>query len=303
MYNEIAKTDHKDWNIYLNKFIDKKINCLEVGSYKGDTSVWMLKNLCKNKESKVFSVDPFEESPEYLNINFKDIEKIFDENIKNSGKGSQNVKMKMFSTEAFNILKNKKVSFDVIFIDNSHEAKNIMRDVVLSWDLLNENGILIFGDYGWDTLNKDYLRPKIAIDSFIHIFKPEIKVIFKDYQLMVEKINNKDIDTPEMDDYWKLLNDINMIKNDNVECIIDEEIKDFIKFDFKLSVTALQFTKDFNYDETYYDIIENISKLYDSQTYWDMYGVTTIMFILLTLFVFFVYTYLQYCIFIMYFKM
>lgn len=39
--------------------------------------------------------------------------------------------------------------------------------------------------------------------------------------------------------------------------------------------------------------IENISKLYDNQTYWDMYGVTAIMFILLTLFVFFVYTYLQ----------
>ena len=261
MYNEIQKTDHKDWDIYLNTFIDKKINCLEIGSYKGDTTVWMLKNLCKNKDSRVYSVDPWEESPGYLNINFKDIEKTFDENVKNSGKGTQNVKMKMFSTEAFNTLINKKITFDIIFIDNSHEAKNIMRDAVLYWDLLNENGILIFGDYEWDKLNKDYLRPSIAIDSFIHIYKPELQVIFKGYQLMVEKINNRDDDKPELDDYWKLLNDINMIKNENVECNMDEKIKDFIKFDFKLSEKSLQFTKVFNYDEKYYDIIENINKI------------------------------------------
>ena len=261
MYNEIPTTDHKNWDIYLNRFIDKKINCLEIGSYKGATSVWMLNNLCKNKESNVFSVDPWEESPEYLNINFSDIEKTFDENIKNTGKKSQNVKMKMFSTEAFDILKNKKVTFDVIFIDNSHEAKNIMRDAVLSWDLLNENGILIFGDYGWEKLNKDYLRPYIAIDSFIHIYTPELQVIFKGYQLMVEKINNRDVDKPELDDYWKLLNDINMIKNEIVECNMNHEIKDFIKFYFKLSEKPLQFTKDFNYDEKYYDIVENINKI------------------------------------------
>lgn len=48
-----------------------------------------------------------------------------------------------------------------------------------------------------------------------------------------------------------------------------------------------------NNNSNFINTIDNISKLYDNQTYWDMYGVTTVMFILLTLFVFFVYTYLQ----------
>ena len=261
MSNKIFLTNHKNWDIYLKKFIDKKINCLEIGSYTGETTVWMLKNLCTDIESKVFSVDKWEESPEYVNIDFSNIEKLFDENIKKTGKKSQNVKMKMFSSQALNILKDKKNMFDIIFIDSSHEAKNIMRDGVLSWDLLNEGGILIFGNYEWEKLNKDYFRPNIAIDSFIHIFQPELKVVYKGYQVMVEKINHKDLDNTEFTDYFKLLDDINLIKNEELECNIIEEIKDFINFDLKLSEHPLQFTKDFNYDEKYYYILENIHKI------------------------------------------
>ena len=261
MSNEILLTDHKNWKMYLEKFIDKKINCLEIGSYKGYTTCWMLKNLCTRKESKVFSVDIWEKSPEYINIDFYDIEQIFDENIKNTGKKSQNVKMKMYSSTALDIFKNKKYTFDVIFIDSSHEAKNIMKDAILSWDLLNNGGILIFGNYGWGKLNKDYFRPNIAIDSFIHIYQPELKVLFKEYQLIVEKINHKDDKDKEFKDYWDLINNINNIKNENLECILNEDIKDFLKFDLTLSEKPLPFTKEYNYDETYYDVIENINKI------------------------------------------
>jgi predicted O-methyltransferase YrrM len=260
MSKQILNTGWKHWDIYLSKYVNMKINCLEIGSYKGDATVWMLVNLCKNIESKVFSVDSWEGSPEYVNVDFSEIEKKFDENIKNTGKKSQNVKMKMFSTDALIILKDKKYMFDVIFIDASHEAKDVIKDAVLSWDLLNEGGTLIFDDYEWDKLNKDYFRPKIAIDSFIHIFKPELKVVFMGYQAMIEKINHKNIEKPELEDYWKLIEDINNLSNEEIEYNINEDnIKNYIKFDLKTSNKPLQFTKDLKYNEKYYDILENIN--------------------------------------------
>ena len=53
-------TGWKHWDKFLSKLVGKKINCLELGSYKGDATCWMLKNLCTNPDSRVYSVDAWE---------------------------------------------------------------------------------------------------------------------------------------------------------------------------------------------------------------------------------------------------
>ena len=180
-------TGWKQWDKYLVELIGKKINCLELGSYKGDATCWMLNNICTNKLSKVYSVDAWEGSPEYINVDFSEIEKIFDNNVLKTGKLNQNIKLKMYTEEALYKLKIENIYFDFIYIDASHEAKDVLKDAVLSWDILNENGILIFDDYKWDKLNKDYFCPKIAIDSFVHIFSPQLITLYKGYQYIIKK--------------------------------------------------------------------------------------------------------------------
>jgi len=212
-------TGWKKWDKFLTKFVDKKINCLDLGSYEGASTVWMLQNLCGNSESMVYSVDTWKGSPEYTSVDFGKIENTFNENVNNSGKISQNIKLKMTTKQGLIYLQNNSIMFDFIFIDASHIAKDVFTDAILSWDILKENGILIFDDYEWDKMSKEYFNPKIAIDGFVKIFSPELKTLYAGYQYIVEKINNRDYEKPELTDFYKLLDNINNYKVEQYEII------------------------------------------------------------------------------------
>lgn len=224
----------RQWDTYLKKFVDKEINCLEIGSYKGDATEKMLVHLCTNPKSRVYAVDTWEGSPEYPNMDFSLIEKEFDENIEKSGRKNQLIKMKMLSSKALMKLIQDKIMFDFIYIDASHEAKDVLSDAILSWEILKEGGIIIFDDYQWDKLKEDYSRPKLAIDSFISIYKPELKVLFSKYQLGIEKIKRKKV---EVSDYYDLYNKLLSYDIKTYSSTFELKIEDKIKFKLKLSKT------------------------------------------------------------------
>lgn len=233
----------RQWDTYLKKFVDKEINCLEIGSYKGDATEKMLVHLLTNPKSRVYAVDTWAGSPEYPNMDFSLIEKEFDERMKKTGKDNQLIKMKMLSSKALMKLIQDKIMFDFIFIDASHEAKDVMLDAVLSWEILKEGGIIIFDDYQWDKLKEEYSRPKLAIDSFISIYKPELKVLFSKYQLGIEKIKRKKV---EVEDYYELINDI-LTVNNKFNYNIDMNINENIELDIKLSNNPIEYLSDNKY--------------------------------------------------------
>jgi predicted O-methyltransferase YrrM len=67
--------------------------------------------------------------------------------------------------------------FDLIYVDASHYAVDVLTDAVLSFKLLKAGGILIFDDYLWAGDENIIYYPKIAIDSFTNIFSKHIKLI------------------------------------------------------------------------------------------------------------------------------
>ena len=79
-------------------------------------------------------------------------------------------------------------SYDIVYIDGSHTAPNVMFDAALSWSLLKKRGIMIFDDYMLDWELPPQERPKIAIEAFLRIFKKELQIIHQDYQVIVKKI-------------------------------------------------------------------------------------------------------------------
>lgn len=182
------------WTDQLKHLCSYKLEVLEIGSFEGASTTWILDELFKNENSILTSVDTFEGSVEHksskeISSILGSIEEKFDENINKTGKSDQLKKIKSKSYDAL-IEMNLRfdVAFDLIYIDGSHVASDVISDAVLSWPLLKEGGILIFDDYKWDKYSDDYNNPRIAIDAFINCYKPELEIIRIGYQVIVKKI-------------------------------------------------------------------------------------------------------------------
>ncbi len=232
-------TGWKTWDRILYKFKDKQINIIEIGVYEGIATSWFLTNLMSNKKSKIIAIDTFEGSPVYnKNIDFNIIEDTFYKNIKKTKRDKQVTVMKMLSHEALiTLLKSNKIMFDIIFIDASHEARDVISDGILAWKLLKNNGILIFDDYLWDKHNQDYFKPKLAIDSFLQIMKPELKLLYSGYQLLVTKIDIKLYDTPKLSKKEYILQLKNVLNKINYNKYEINIIGNNNKIDYKPIIT------------------------------------------------------------------
>lgn len=174
------------------------MKALEVGSFEGRSAVWLLENLLTHPTSHLTCIDMFEMDGEFREIRDRmklsvpddiDIEGHFDANMLATGAASRVTKLKGASTEMLRRLPLH--SFDLIYIDGSHTARNVLTDAVLCWDLLKLNGILIFDDYRWNPFTEDALKgPQKAIDAFMECFDGEYVLVLMDYQVMLRKTKN-----------------------------------------------------------------------------------------------------------------
>jgi len=77
--------------------------------------------------------------------------------------------------------------FDIVYIDGSHEARDVLSDAVLSFHLLKRGGTMIFDDYQWRLPNRVQVFPNVAIDGFLAAYGPVVEVLEKGYQVFVKK--------------------------------------------------------------------------------------------------------------------
>lgn len=164
------------------------LNFLEIGSFTGDSAVWMLENILTSDSSKLTCIDTWAGSAEHeeevkKQFNFGDIENEFDSRV--AKYGDKVIKVKSYSQEW--LMQNRNSTFDFIYIDGDHFAKSVILDSMLSWDLLKSGGIMAFDDYEWEhPAGKEY-NPKIAIDAFLNILDNSLEVIYRGWQLWIRK--------------------------------------------------------------------------------------------------------------------
>jgi len=152
------------------------IHYLEIGVWEGRSFIWMLENILTHPTAKATCIDIF---PGQVKEDFL-----------------ANLKIGGFLEKVTVIIGRSQIrlrdlpinSVDIIYIDGSHTAKDVLIDAVYSWQLLKTGGIMIFDDYRWKRDLPVESRPKIAIDSFIAVFSGYVEVIHKDLQVILKKI-------------------------------------------------------------------------------------------------------------------
>lgn len=180
------------WNQVLKKFVDSpNLSFLEVGSWQGRATCWLLDNVLTDPSSTITCIDTFQGSIEHESMGLgeavKSLESVFDYNIQQTERDNQVKKLKGFSQAWLRQLPLN--FFDLYYVDGSHIAPDVMEDVVLGWGLLKEGGIIIFDDYGWGAYqDQPTMHPKLAVDSFLEVFQNRVRVIYKGYQVIVEKV-------------------------------------------------------------------------------------------------------------------
>ncbi len=164
------------WEKTLKSIKGKPNICyLEIGIYEGRSLLWMLENILTHPTARATAIDIFPDN----------LEERFLANLELSGLAD---KVRVIKDRSQIRLRNLPFeSFDVVYIDGSHIAKDVLTDAVLSWDLLRDEGFIIFDDYKWRRDLPLVQRPKLAIDSFIENFGPDLEVIHHGSQVVIQK--------------------------------------------------------------------------------------------------------------------
>ena len=208
----------KEWDKNLLYMKGNPIKILEIGIGKGETMEKFTQIFLEsNKKAEYYGIHTFKKDLD-SDQSITDIKKIV-----NSKKEHSLVSNKIYiMDEDTDTLLQKYISdnivFDIIYINSSYFAKDILLDAVLSLKLLKIDGIMLFNNYLWEKLEPIMYSPKPAIDAILSIYKNEIAILFMGYQVIIKKTNIKtdwkkkdktiiDELNKLFDNYW-LLNDI-----------------------------------------------------------------------------------------------
>ena len=196
------------WKEMLSFYKPCKI--LEIGSYEGKSTTFLIDQIAHSRDLTLHCVDSWEGGIEHSKQGFFDtsnasakgmneVERRFKENLSKSiaaapqkvdltvHKGLSSLELPKLISSGFSGY------FDLVYVDGSHQAEDVLLDAVMAFQLTIKGGLIIFDDYTWQEPSpggSDPLRcPKIAIDSFTNVYSKSIRLHDRVplYQLMVNK--------------------------------------------------------------------------------------------------------------------
>ena len=171
------------WTQHLAPLRGKpRLNYLEVGPYEGRSFFWLIDNVLTHPTSRATAIDVFFKG---TSTYAEAYESTFRKNLALSGaekrvtviKGRSQVELRALPLD----------SFDLIYIDGSHDTPDVLVDLALSWGLLKEGGLMILDDYIWRPEWAPDLSPRLAINTFLSIFSREIRLVHRGVQVILEK--------------------------------------------------------------------------------------------------------------------
>ncbi len=173
---------------------------LEVGTFEGQSAVFMAEGCAPVGGFEMTCIDTWAGGIEHDTTAMSEVEARFDRNMARAqAKHAFKLrKMKSDSTLALAqvLVEGGADSFDVVYVDASHQAPDVLADAVLAFKLTRIGGVMIFDDYLWQMAGPggdDILNaPKVGIDAFVNTYLRKLNVVMGPpiRQLYVAKTSN-----------------------------------------------------------------------------------------------------------------
>ena len=172
--------------LYKNR--EKPMNILEIGCFEGRATCWFLQNLLP-EHGEIVCIDTFMGGLEHEKMDFSGTREAFTNNTNEAKRPSQNVEL--LDCESYVGLSNlisEKRKFDLIYVDGSHTASDVLSDACMSYHLCDKGGIILFDDYLWQPEAHPLITPKMAIDQFALMFHGRVALRMIGIQMAYEKL-------------------------------------------------------------------------------------------------------------------
>jgi predicted O-methyltransferase YrrM len=184
------------WQQLFSDHIGHAPRILEIGSFEGRASVWMIERLARSHNGgELICVDQWINYPEAPNVDMAAVNARFEQNIYLAATRAASVKVHAIKSESIRALgemvgSDQIETFDFIYIDGSHRSSGVLVDAVLSFALCKVKGILAFDDYLWKATANPLDTPRMGIDFFANAFADKVEAIrYKPlYQVYFQKM-------------------------------------------------------------------------------------------------------------------
>ncbi len=161
----------------------KDLDILEIGSWEGMSSCFILKTLPK---ARLTSVDTWQGSHEHVGLAaLESIEAKFDGNT--AAYKDRLTKRKQSSLAYFGESP-LQPRFDMIHVDGSHHCDDVLADAVQSYARLKVGGVMILDDFFWRNYENRHDDPASAINAFLRLKAGTYEFVLVYYQVILRKL-------------------------------------------------------------------------------------------------------------------
>ena len=154
---------------------------VEVGSFEGRSTIWFLEHLLRHPDSRIACIDTFGGGAEHTSEQTAGLFDRFRANLAASGQAGKAEVLRSDSFSGLSALIARGERPDLVYIDGSHEAPDVLADLVLAFRLLPPGGVILCDDYLWSRecqARVDALGcPKLAIDAFTNIYRRRLEFL------------------------------------------------------------------------------------------------------------------------------
>jgi predicted O-methyltransferase YrrM len=175
------------WEPILRGLEGEPSRILEIGSFEGLSACYLLWRL---PEARLTCVDTFEGSAEH--VAYGDVPPDLEDRFTRNVAVVDATRVRTVRGDSRRVLLDLVGAgerFDLVYVDGSHLALDVLVDAALSWQVLERGGVLIFDDYDWSNMGQDaLLRPGPAIDAVLDILADHSEPLFRNGQVALRKL-------------------------------------------------------------------------------------------------------------------